>query len=98
LIFSVFILLNFILGGTWCFYNERNRSLAKEIFRKIIDTKIAGKYHKMAPIQKEAQISSFSVTMCIRLLSPSRLFTIATAAYNMETASHFQLKELVAAL
>ena len=30
----------------WGFYNERNRILAKEIFRKIIDTKIAGKYHK----------------------------------------------------
>ncbi len=30
----------------WGFYNERNRDLAKEIFRKMIDTKIAGNYHK----------------------------------------------------
>jgi len=88
----------FASGGMWGFYNERNRSLAKEIFRKMIDTKIAGKYHKKAPIQKEAQISSFSVTMCLRLSSLSLLFTIAPSAYNKETSSHFQLKELVAAL
>ena len=59
-------MLNLILGGMWGFYNERNRSLAKEIFRKMIDTKIAGKYHKKAPIQKDQLFLSDYVSPLIK--------------------------------
>ncbi len=39
------------------FYNERNRALAKEIFRGMIDTKIAGKYHKNGVKTSSEEIS-----------------------------------------
>jgi len=84
-----------LLGGMWGFYNEGNIALAKEISRRI---KSLASTINTVPRQKKAQISSFSTTMCIHLSSPSRLFTTATAAYNMETVSHFQLKELAASL
>ena len=38
--------INYILGGMWGFYNDRDRISGKEIFKKMIDKTIASQYHK----------------------------------------------------